>query len=224
MKKLLIIASMSALAVAANAQGLVSFNNSSAASTKISTNSVVGGASTGLTTIGNGNYYYELFGSSNSVANGNAAAVMPTGSGALLGTYVFSDSTWIDLASAQSGTTRAGQVTGPSPVTDPATAGGAGATGNFIVIGWSANIGSTIAALEAYLASPTLLPGGGYVGQSNVGNVALGNGSSLPTLAVFGNGVNGILLGLIPVVPEPATIALMTLGGASLLLFRRRKV
>jgi len=61
--------------------------------------------------------------------------------------------------------------------------------------------------------------------QSVVGNVVLGDGGSIPTLNAFGTGpgqLGGFMMGV--TVPEPGTLALMALGSASLLLFRRKNI
>ena len=102
----------------------------------------------------------------------------------------------------------------------------------FVVIGWSANIGSTWQAVQTYLNNPTV---NGWVGESIVsGAITPGNPNAAPPglpTALFGgnstaNVLHGFTLGMVSgsvVVPEPTTLAVMGLGGLSLLLFRRRK-
>lgn len=223
MKKILTaVAIASAIAYSSNAQGLISFNNSSSAATKISTNSVVGGPSTGLTVqnTGSDSYYYALFYSAAATAvNGSSSATSGITS---LNAYAFSDAAWTFAASAANGSTRAGQLSGSGSVAIPGIAGGG--TSQFVVVGWSSNIGTTVDSLESYLANPTF---NAWVGQSAVsGAMTLGDGSSIPTVLLFqGNApaLQGFTLGEVSPVPEPATMALAALGGASLLLFRRRK-
>ena len=224
MKKILTtLAIASAVAFSASAQGLISFNNSSTASTKISTNSPSGLAGNIANVGGVNGYYYALFASASATAvNGSSAA---TSGSTTTSTYVFNDNAWSFAAMATNGATRAGQVSGSGSVAISGIAGGN--TSQFVVVGWSGNIGSTVASLISYLANPTF---NAWVGQSAVsGAMTLGNGSSIPTVLVFqGNApaLQGFTLGQISgvaAVPEPGTMALAALGGASLLLFRRKK-
>jgi PEP-CTERM motif len=217
------------MAYSACAQGLVSFNNSSAALSKVSTNSVVGGAATGLAAINTGgadtgDFYYALFSSvaATTVGGSSAAIVGKTGS-----TYAFNDANWAFDGLATNGTTRAGQVSGSGSLILPTGGVGGiagGATGQFVVVGWSANIGGTVSALQTFLQNPTGL-GNFFVGESVVtGTLTAGNGAGVTTPTIMGAAspfALGFTLGLVPV-PEPTTIALATLGAASLLLFRRR--
>jgi len=222
MKKLLVIATVVAGAYGASAQGLISFNNSASALSKISVNSAVGGAATGLATGAAGTYLYELFYAPSSVTTvaGSSAAVIPI-SAANKGTYAFSDSNWKDGLAGGTSSATPGRVTGSTSqvVTGVGLAGG----GNFVVIGWSSAIGSTIGSLQALLSGPNTTPGL-YVGESAVAPLTLGDGANVPTPAVLGgSSVPGFTLGLIPTVPEPTTIALGVIGGLSLLGLRRKK-
>jgi hypothetical protein len=77
-KTIALLAVTAAVTLSVSAQGLVNFNNSSAAGTKISTNTVVGGAATGLAVIntGSANFYYALFDSlSATTVGGSSSAV-----------------------------------------------------------------------------------------------------------------------------------------------------
>jgi hypothetical protein len=234
-----IIASTALLVVATSAfsQGLVNFSAGTSASTRMNTNSVVGGPSTGLTTTTSGLYYYALFASVNQTTiNGSSTAIS-----GLSGNYVFNHmgsgvaTGWelvgIGTNSASSGrmfpasqgTTSAGQAAlNADNSLNVQGIAGAG-TANIVAIGWlSTGIGTTLQSLETWYAAGAF---NGWVGQSTVGNVTLGDGGSIPTSNAFGTGpgqLGGLLLGL-TVVPEPTTLALAALGGASLLLFRRRK-
>jgi len=95
---------------------------------------------------------------------------------------------------------------------------------NLVTVGWySTGIGTTLASLQTWYAAGA---NNGWVGQSAVANQILGDGGLIPTPNPFGTGpgqVGGLMLGLTTVVPEPGTLALMALGSASLLLFRRKK-
>jgi hypothetical protein len=224
MKKLLVIATVVAGAYGASAQGLISFNNTSSANSKISVNSVVGGPATGLTSGAAGSFLYELFYAPSGVTTvgGSAAPVIPTGPGAQLGFYAFSDSNWKDgLASATNSAT-VGRVSGSTA--QVVTGVGKAASANFVIIGWSSAIGSTIGSLQALLNTGGAPVTGWYVGESSVNAITLGDGSSVPTPnALSGSSIPGFTLGLIPQVPEPTTIALGVIGGLSLLGLRRKK-
>jgi hypothetical protein len=245
MKKTIItLAVLGAVVSSGFSQGFVFFTGGAANATKVSTNSALNGAATGRV-LGDGSYYYALFASSSQTAvNGNTAAF--SGSN---GSYVFqnlgggtastgwalvgigtnnstSTGTPGQFTAASQGTTSGNQagLNADNSLTVSGIAGGA--AGNFVVIGWSVNIGSTLAALETWYgggAGSTL----GWVGQSRVGDgQTLGDGGSNPTQNVFGstaNFINGFTLGEFVPTPEPGTLALAALGGASLLLFRRKK-
>jgi len=105
---------------------------------------------------------------------------------------------------------------------------------NMVLVGWSANLGSTFAAVEPYLiasAAHTNLTAG-FFGESDLGYLTPNLAS--PGAQIFGaaadaNGTpidngsaNPMYLYSLPV-PEPATMALAGLGGLALLLIRRRK-
>jgi len=114
-----------------------------------------------------------------------------------------------------------------------------GTTDNIVVVGWSANLGSTwfgVSNILAQLALGNVAPyvaqvGGGeaFFGESAIGyiNPALTTpGASIVGSSPTPNGLPiyslNMQLYLVPV-PEPGTMALAGLGGLSLLLFRRRK-
>jgi hypothetical protein len=203
------------------AQGIVLFNNSNG--TKISTNTVVAGAATGLAggaVTPEGSFYYALFASSTAAATvGGQAGAQVGGSGV----YAFNQAGWTFQAYGTNTSAGGRFVSAASDAlsqTSLTFAGGNAAT--FSVIGWSANIGSTVAALQAYLLNPTFYA---FVGSSAVGSATPGISGSTPAAGLFGASplIPGFTLGLVPPVPEPGTMALAALGGASLLLFRRKK-
>lgn len=228
MKKVLLTITVAIAAVASSyGQGFVIFNNTSA--TKISTNSVAGGAATGTTSATAGLFYYALFYSAASTtANGSAAAVIPTAQS--IGTYVWDDSGWTanNVLGANS---TAGRFLSSSPNGDGSTtvngvAGGGNA--QYVVIGWSANIATTLLGLEAWVADPTFTAGQTYfLGESGVsGQLTAGNGGTIGNTALFGTAspfISPFTLGVVASVPEPTTMALAGLGAGALLLFRRRK-
>ena len=126
----------------------------------------------------------------------------------------------------------AGRLAGGSPVTT-LSADPIGAGNQFTVLGWSGNVApgtlAGLATVEANLAlgpsynwtltgAPNTL---GFVGISSVGT---GVGATLPTESLFNaaGGITGFINLYVVPVPEPATFALVGLGGLALLAFRRR--
>jgi hypothetical protein len=234
MKKTLAILGMFGLIVASTyAQGWVIFQAGSSAATRISTNSVVGGAATGLSAANDGTiagtFYYALFYSTNQTTVGGTQTSAISGTN---GVYAFNASGWAFASTAFGGayatnTPSAGRFN--STVADPANSGGTGvpngAAQQFLVIGWSANIGSTWLAVQSYLTGGSSLVG--WVGQSAVsGAITPGSGGLSTPAGLFGGAapsLQGFILGEVSPIPEPGTLALAALGGASLLMFRRKK-
>jgi hypothetical protein len=239
MKKIIITAlALSAIATTAFSQGTVLFATGATASNKVNTNSVVGGAAAG-NVIGVNNYYFALFASSSQTSvNGQTAAVSGVSS-----SYVFDNlgggtaaNGWVlvGIGSSQASAGRFGAITQGTTDGNQAALNsdnsltvsgiGLGALANFVSIGWSANIGSTLSAVETWYNGGYATQG--WIGQSAVGvGLTLGNGGSISPSSSMGTGtgqVPGYLLG-VTAVPEPATMALAALGGASLLMLRRKK-
>jgi hypothetical protein len=236
-----IIATTALLVVATSAfsQGLVNFSAGTSVATRMSTNSVVGGPSAGLTVGGASLYYYALFASVNQTTiNGSSTAIS-----GLNANYVFNNlgtgipSTGWELIgigtnntsagrmnTASQGTTSAGQSAFNADGSLTVQGIGGAANANFVTVGWySPGIGTTLQSLQTWYAAGA---NNGWIGQSAVGNLTLGDGGLVVTPGVFGSGagqVGGFMMGLTPIVPEPTTLALAALGGASLLLFRRKK-
>ena len=229
MKKILAIIALASVAAASvQAQGLVIFGNGS--TSRVSTNSTVGGAASGLVSATAGGFYYALFysTSASNVGGSTAAVVGSSASG-----YVFNaanSASWTQVTSLGTNTT-AGRFLGSASDANSATAVNGlagGSAANFVVIGWSANLGSSVSALIASLAAGNW-SGTAYLGQSVVsGSLTAGNGALVPTPALFGpsapamQGFTAGQLAPVAAVPEPGTMALAALGGASLLLFRRK--
>ena len=103
----------------------------------------------------------------------------------------------------------------------------------YLIFGWSANLGGSGAA-STILGEATsgIWSAPGYYGFSAVGQDVSGNpAASLAAVNLFGNPTtisgfglsSGFDLLSVTSTPEPGTMALAALGGASLLLFRRRK-
>jgi hypothetical protein len=235
MKKTLITLAVAIAAISSYAQGFVLFQN--AGNTRVSTNSVVGGAGTGRISANDGTvantFYFALF-----ISTSQSATVGGSSNGVVgaSGTYAFNAAGWaFDNPSATAGyvgpaygTNNAAAGQFQSTVADPnnslQTLLASSAAQTFTIIGWSANIGNSIAALQSYLANPTF---NAFVGESAVsGATAPSTGGASPTVAITGTtypAIPGFTLGLVTPVPEPGTMALAALSGASLLLFRRRK-
>jgi len=99
----------------------------------------------------------------------------------------------------------------------------------YLLVGWSASLGTTWSAVSAELAANNWAANGVFgVSQLGVGYAGGGPNSVTPPY-IFGTGVNpgglsqGVTLFSVTSAPEPASMALIGLGGASLLLFRRKK-
>lgn len=140
------------------------------------------------------------------------------GSGAALA------STWQDTGLLGHNTTFAGRLSiGTGIVANNAPIG---AVQSWILVAWSANLGSTWTSVQSSLASGNFSQAG-YLGWSIVGSGASAAAPPTPALTIQGASGSIIPQGLtmlstVPV-PEPGTMALAALSGASLLLFRRRK-
>ena len=205
MKKILSTVAILAVASAGFAQGFVTLGNG--AGTLYSTNGFAAGepASTSA-------YYFDVL-----VENWTGSLVAATGANAVTTTN------WLDTGVLTRNTTtgQPGKILQVAGVT--AANWAAGVTNEFIIVGWTANIGSTWAVAEANLAS-------GLFGQSAVSFEAAG-AASPGTPSVLWDGALGAQpygtpiatgLNMVPI-PEPTTLALAGLGSLSLLLFRRRK-
>jgi len=194
-------------------QGTVNFSAGAATNTRLATNSAAGGPTTGQIS-GAGNYYFALFVAPTSVTSAGAS-LDPTGSGfTFFGAY-------------GTNTAAVGRFTG-NPTTDDVAVPGYGpnASANFVVVGWSANIGVTWASFSSWYRNGSPNTFTGWAGESAVAqNVQLGGGLTAPG-NIFGSNpgqVLGFTLGQINPVPEPTTFALAGLGAAALVIFRRRK-
>lgn len=133
-------------------------------------------------------------------------------------------STWQDTGLLGHNTTFAGRLSiGTSVVANNAPIG---AVQSWVLVAWSANLGSSWAQIAPLLAAGNFNQAG-YLGWSAVGSGAAAAAPPTPSLTIQGasgsiipSGIS--MLSTVPV-PEPGTMALAALGGASLLLFRRRK-
>jgi hypothetical protein len=235
MKKL-VLTSVCALATAGAAfaqgnvnWGAISFANFTAQTNSTTRSSFTGGGSAvggsvgaaGGSSVSGANFYYELLYTSYS---GTQAAV-PTTLAAL--------GTWSDAGLGATNNSIAGRVTVINPNSGAQVPWSPGTTDSIMLAGWSANLGTTWAAVIATLNSPSLLgavAGNAFFGLSNTGYTTTLTTSTVPGASVFGANptaqglpIQSLLTQLnLVVVPEPTTLALMALGGVAL-LFRRKK-
>jgi hypothetical protein len=233
MKKL-VLTTVCALAVtgAAFAQGSANWSTISfsfmTAQTNTSVSPLFGGSGLGGTAgaagSATGGFYYELLWS----AYTGVQAAKPATLTAL--------NTWADTGLAATNQTTAGRLSpiGATAVNNASLPWDTGSTNNIMVVGWSANLGTTWAAASANLNSTAALNGivgNIFFGESNTGFInPLANGTA-PGAGLFGGaaGARGLPISSLNTplflvqVPEPTTIALAGLGGLSVLLFRRRK-
>ena len=218
-----------ALTGASFAQGLVNWNSFLPTGIKVQTNSTAysplfGGAATGSGVVGStvagaGNFFYEL------LYLGGAQVSAPTSLAGLEG--------WSDAGLAAQSGNSAGTVAGINVNAGATVPWAVGTTDNIVLVGWSADLGTTWGVVSNELATgsyQTVLAGQqGFFGISTAGYEAA-NGSS-PGTTLFSNAAQSqgtpitspaTQLFLLPV-PEPTTLALAGLGGLSLLLFRRQR-
>jgi hypothetical protein len=247
MKKL-VLTSVCTLAVASGAfaQGAITWASISAGfatsvtnSTQTSVLGVGGGGATGqggssATGVTGNGYYYELLFTTYS----GSTAPQPT--------TVSQLATWTDTGLEATNGTTGGRLAPIAPLADYNITGFSDATAtpngtnSIMLVGWSANLGSTYALALAALQNGTYLTLGApsFFGESTPGYIqGFANGTS-PGASPFGNGgltgagrpiYNSATGGGTPIqmyilpVPEPSTIAMAAFGGLSLLALRRRK-
>jgi len=213
------------------AQGEVQFQNTAQTGVKVNTSgalstfsSISGGASA---------YYFALFNSvsATTVAGAGTAAVIPTGvlGSQVAGSYAFQDSNWtLDAYGASTATV--GRFSSINLDSNGQTlVSGAPANTQLVVVGWSANIGTSIASVESFLAGTDNGVTSGFIGESIVsGSITTGNGATgtPPVPTIFSTSLAGDITGFdlgYYQVPEPSSIALGVMGAASLLALRRKK-
>ena len=165
--------------------GYIFFNNLNFSSTKIFTNSSIGGPVTGLTDTNLGKYFYALFASAtaSTVSGGNSNIT-----GAASSAYAFNDAAWTLVAYGTNTLVR-GRLASTSADANsqtPVPGFAAGSTPRFVVVGWSVGIGTNIAAVKNWFNFGYPITDG-WIGQSAVsGTLTLGDGVIIPSSSLFG--------------------------------------
>lgn len=234
MKKLLITLGLSAVATAGFAQGTVNVPNTSA--TTFRTNGLATAGTSGVTassTVAPNGYYYEVLTAPSTVTTVDSSLQ------ALL------TPTWSDtgLSATNSSFATGGRTAGKSGASGVANFWAAGALQSYIVVGWSADLGSSWSQVSAKLAGATfsggawngvLLSAGqqansAFLGATVVANGTSGQSTGIGAYSLFGSAgaagtpVTGPTDLFVVQTPEPSTFALAGLGAAALMIFRRRK-
>jgi len=215
-------------------QGEVVLANSSTSTTKIFTNNISNGQSTGQSGFAmpgsaTAGYTFVLFvntatNATGGVPSGLSSSATPwTGAGGWQlasfggngGDYAINGSLSGRIQGVDNGGSFA-QIAGF----------GVGINANLELVGWNTAIGGS--TLTSFTTAYNGQTAGLIYGYSGVANITLGdNGATVVNTGLFvapsSGGITGFTLAPIAAAPEPSTMALAALGGASLLLFRRRK-
>ncbi len=186
-------------------------------------------AGTNGLTVGSGSslFTYALF-----INTSSSAVALPTTISSLTPSWTF---TGLEM---NNGTTANGRL-----ATIPGNGGSAvnvdssytSGTVNFLIVGFSSNIGGTggtniataLYDVNNWSTVGQSITGNAFFGISTEGTLSISTSSAAGTTIWGGSGISNPLatplyLDVLPT-PEPGTMALAAIGGASLLLFRRRK-
>jgi len=232
MKKIVLtIGCVLAVAGVGFAQGSVTWATISFTAMTAQTNAtqispLFGGATTGTGTIGNagglassgtGEYYELLY------QGGGSQVAAPISLAQL--------ASWQDAGQSASNSLTAGRLSPINPNGGAIVPWSPGTTDSIVMVGWSANLGSSWAAVDTLLQSASGFAANSFLGFSASGYITTLATSVSPGSVVFATAATGqgtpidslnTQLYALPVIPEPATMALAGLGGLALLLFRRR--
>jgi hypothetical protein len=214
MNKFLTITLLAVAGATCRGQGTLWFASGAWPYARIATNSTFGGGSTGYMAASStgSTYYFGLFSAPTNLTT--ATGLDPTSSGftftGILGTNAtlghFSGNGPDDLV-----------VVPGYPTSSSA---------NFLVVGWSANLGADWSQVQAWLHTGGSTAGAAWYGVSDVANSVQLGGGMIPPTPLFGGNlwqVRGFTLNMyVSTVPEPSLAALTTLGAAILLLRGRR--
>ena len=197
--------------------------NSTAYSPLFGGGTPVAAGTVGSTSTAANGFYYELLYTSFSGSQATIPSLSALG-------------TWGDTGLSAANNSIAGRLA-PAAATGSATVPwNAGTTDSIVLVGWSANLGATWGAVSNVLqnwSTPANQIANAFFGVSSTGYITPFAAGVSPGATVFasspiaGTGLPiyslNTQLYLLPVtVPEPATMALVGLGGLSLMLFRRR--
>jgi hypothetical protein len=205
MKKLLLSLSLVGGTSIALAQGTVNFSAGSAVATRIATNTPPSPSTGYIAPAGTATYYFGLF-----VAPTNVMVV--TGLDPTLSGFTFTGLYGTNTA--------LGRFSG-NPSTDgtPVPGISPGAYANFVVAGWSGNLGPNWAAVQPYLVDPA--HSDVWYGISAVAQSVQLGGGVIPEGGIFGTGAGQVPgFTLIAPLPEPSAAFLLALGTAALVLRR----
>lgn len=186
------------------------------------------GAAGGSAPAGTGFYYELLYNTAFTEAQVSGASAPSNSFATLFG------GTWLDAGIGATNAVGAGRLS-PNPGNTAASVPwNQGTTNNIVIVGWSANLGTSWTTVSNELATGTYIgilgSQMGYFGVSTAGFETTSPAN--PGATIIGTAANGTGLPIFSLntplyllpVPEPGTLALAGLGGLSLLLFRRRKV
>jgi hypothetical protein len=211
---------LTVLAATVSAQGTINIGNTS--TTLVSTNAGIAGPTSPVP----GSFIYGVFTAPSTVTTIDAYLL-----NLLTSTWTFTG-----VYATNTALSTGGRFSGGAGV-PTVTGWPAGVTNSYLVLGWSANIGTTWSAVSSAMMDAAISSGGstliygGWLGASAIGFGAAGGGTGgLPAFSLIstaGPDAQGTPIStgwqLYTVIPEPGTIVLAGLGAASLMIFRRRK-
>jgi len=222
----------------AHAQGLITMTTTAS---EVYTNN---GASSGPATGPAGTYLYEMLDMTRGAWNALSAGQQAAGDNVFVNPVALSLWTDSGISGMNTAVLHPGGITGLGGVAGTTAANWTAPTGStyntggidyYTIVGWSANAAGSWTTLTNDIISATL-PGGlaYFYGQTQVAyNYAGGGLDGLPTVSVFADSSYTGLAGSggLPAtdaltlysLPEPATLALVSLGTVSILFLRRRK-